>query len=262
VFPVDETLAAKNRVNELLCATAIHAWSGAQLPVQPRFLLGLVLDARNFNTCSHLVQAGLFLPEQLRVPNPFEWSLMTVPPELPGLQILPLYSGACLARTLQPGSLALVYLDYTCTIEGCKRTRPLRELQSLFTRRLLADDDPRRPALLACTFHIPLPLRQDLAGAVLHTVHTIQQLAARAAQQFTLLEHLCYDNASSSMMMFLIGSVTYPPSAPATSIVVAPAPSSSPALASSSPALASSTSTSTSPPREEECVQEEPGWRS
>ena len=209
-FDIESTLDQKSVVNDKLCEHLSSVWSASDpiVDVQDQGC-AVVLDARTLASSRHLMERHLFDPRQIIVPNPFEYDLIpSLPPDLQGLNLLPNYSGELLARIQGPSTLSLLYLDYTCTISGSKRCRPRSELRSVFCRSLFRFDLPHRKPVLACTFHIPKDQRDAPDKAILQAVLEIEQIAAKFQQQFICIDRFHYENASSSMMMFIIGIIS------------------------------------------------------
>ena len=126
----DAVKAQKVSINEQLCAL-LREKEFAPLDESNR--RGLVLDAQSFQSCSALLAAGIApSPASLIVPNPDDSmrEALEARPDLKGLCLRQAYSGLLLARELAPASVALAYLDWTCTFAGSKRVKPANELNT------------------------------------------------------------------------------------------------------------------------------------
>ena len=207
-FDLTLTSGPKDVVNEKLCEHLRRVWG---IPEDDTSVLSgkaVVLDARNLGTSTCLVRHQLFRPSDIIVPNPFEYDLMCdIPSGLEGITLVPSYSGELLARLQAPSSISLLYLDYTCTIDGSKRCRPKSELRSAFSKRIFNFNVARRP-VLACTFHIPKDQREDSDMVVETTVKELQTIAKSHRHRFDCVDKFRYENARSSQLMFIIGIIS------------------------------------------------------
>lgn len=201
LYPDERASLKKQTVNTSLCNILIQY--GCKEIFIENLCYAAVLDSHSFQTSLALLQNNVVpTTDRILIPNPFEFDKMTEQiqniPFLAGIQLRNEYSGKFLSIIKLP--LGLLYLDYTCTLNGCKRVRPKSEINLLFKKRVFLSPS----AFFAITLNIPRNYGNDTERAVTEAFSYISQVAESNSNTVIMLFNDIYNNVHSRMLFLVL----------------------------------------------------------
>ena len=200
-YPDTNASSIKKQVNKWLCEILLpydlgNSWENGKFV--------LLLDAVSFQSTKALLEYGI-VPDAkyIVIPNPFEFNAMDEEIKkqdiLNGVQLKREYSGKVLSES-ESNSFKIVYLDYTCTLSGCKRVRPKSELTKAFQNQIF----DYTSSFLALTLHLPRVYGDDIQKGVQEAVDFLNNITEEAnIYHPNLIFHRVYNNVSSRMIFFV-----------------------------------------------------------
>lgn len=201
-YPNEQACDKKQIVNSWLCNTLIQNGC-CEIFNERNDYLAMVLDSLSFQTSLELIKQKI-IPNANRiiVPNPFEFTKMSENirniPLLEGIQLRNEYSGKFLTQ-IESSSIGLLYLDYTCTLTGCKRVRPKSEINAIFARKIFVSPI----AFFALTLNIPRSYKDDTQKAVTEAFSFICEIS-KNSYKCKMLFNEVYSNVQSRMLFIVL----------------------------------------------------------